>query len=78
MQAARFPGFAEHHKQHEALTQQVEEFIQEVKSGKMALSVRISKFLKLWLDHHILGSDQKYAKHCRTLNAVSPHLAAIR
>ena len=75
MQGARFPGFAAHKQEHEALTNQVEDFI-DVRNEKIALSLRISKFLKQWLDQHILGSDRVYAKHCRTLKAVAPQLAA--
>jgi hemerythrin len=75
MQANRFPGYAAHLQEHEVLSKQVEQFITDIRSGKLALSLRISKFLKQWLDHHILGSDQLYAKHCRAVKAVGPQFA---
>jgi hemerythrin len=76
MREARYPGLAAHHQEHEALTKQVELFIVDIRSGKLALSLQISKFLKDWLDHHILGSDQLYVRHCRMLRTAGPQLVA--
>ena len=76
MQAAGFPQFASHKHQHEKLTREVEQFIADVRSGKLTLSLQISQFLKQWLDQHILGSDQQYVRHRRATKTFGPQVFA--
>src|ERR1039458_10035476 len=56
-----YPGLAAHQAQHEALTQQVQQFQAEFNAGKTTITVQLMIFLKDWLTGHIAASDQKYA-----------------
>lgn len=76
MQAARFPGYGEHRQQHEALARHMSQLAADVRAGRIAISVRISKLLSQWLEDHIRVADQVYAKHCRRLQSLGPQLAA--
>ena len=76
MQAAGFPHSLAHKQQHEKLTQEVAQFITDVRSGKLTLSLQISQFLKQWLDRHILGSDQQYVRHCRATKSLGAQALA--
>jgi hemerythrin len=60
MQAKHFDGYAAHKMEHDRLTAKVLTLQREFKAGRMALSIEVLQFLKLWLDHHILGTDKKY------------------
>jgi hemerythrin len=61
MQLHRYPDYAAHKAEHDALTQQVSQFYQEFQSGQIAISVRLLTFVENWLQHHIGKSDQGYA-----------------
>jgi hemerythrin len=50
----------EHKAEHEQFINEINQFKQRYKSGKMYLSEDVLKYLKSWLMRHILGSDQKY------------------
>src|SRR5262245_11684964 len=63
MAASGYPDFASHKAEHEALTRRVETFLSEFRAGRTALKVELLQFLKAWLEHHIAGSDQKYAPY---------------
>jgi len=60
MRLCDYPGFAEHQKQHEALTSQVMQFQADFLSGRTAMSVQVMQFLRNWLDSHIRGRDRLY------------------
>ncbi len=62
-----FPGYAAHHKEHEDLKRQVFEFQDQMKAGKVLLTIDLLTFLQTWLSHHIKGSDQKVAAHVRAV-----------
>ena len=55
-----FPGYAEHKKEHEVFKVKVAAFQKDFKAGKVSLSIEVINFIRGWLDHHILGTDQKY------------------
>lgn len=63
MQRAGYPAFAEHKKEHDNFTNKVLAFKSDFDSGKTAMSVSITSFLKTWLNDHILGNDKKYAPY---------------
>ncbi len=63
MQKHAYPGFAEHKKEHEALTRRAVELEQQFKSGKTTLTLSVGNFLKEWLTNHIQGSDKKYSPY---------------
>ncbi len=55
-----YPEYAKHKQEHEALTNQVMDFLQRYNAGKASFSLELMNFLKDWLTKHILGSDKKY------------------
>ena len=61
MARANYPGLAAHKLEHEDLARRASAFREEWKGRRMALSVHVSRFLKDWLQAHILGSDRKYS-----------------
>ena len=60
MQQYSYPDLASQKKEHEAFTAKVLAFQEQFDSGRMALSVSVTSFLKDWLVQHISGSDKKY------------------
>jgi hemerythrin len=60
---AGYPGLASQRAEHQALTQQVVKFRDECRNGRVALSVHVSRFLKDWLQTHIVGEDKKYTAY---------------
>ncbi|MDF1613595.1 bacteriohemerythrin [Desulfurivibrio dismutans] len=63
MQTHGYPEYASHKAKHEKMTAKVMALQNDLKSGKVNLTVEVSQFLKDWLDKHILGTDKKYAAH---------------
>ncbi len=61
MRVYRYPDYAAHKAEHDALKRQVSQFYEESQRGKVAISVRLLKFLDDWLKEHIGKSDQRYA-----------------
>ncbi len=61
MRAHRFPEYKEHLREHESLTATVVRFDEDLRAGRVALSVPLMQFLKSWLSSHILQSDVKYS-----------------
>jgi hemerythrin len=37
--------------------------MEKVKSGKLAVSMSLVNFIQLWLEKHLVGYDQQYARH---------------
>ena len=58
-----YPDIADHIQEHNQLTATVTRFEEDLRAGKVALSVSLMQFLKSWLTGHILGADMKYAPH---------------
>ncbi len=59
---------AEHRQAHVELTQQVLDFKEKYRSGKIGLSIQLTQFLKNWLTTHILGEDKQYSLFFQSLN----------
>lgn len=55
-----YPEYQKHKQEHEALTNQVLDFLHRYQAGKASFSLELMNFLKDWLTKHILGSDKKY------------------
>lgn len=58
-----YPDIADHIQEHSQLTATVARFEEDLRAGKVAISISLMQFLKSWLTGHILGSDMKYAPH---------------
>jgi hemerythrin len=65
MLQAGYPQYAAHKVEHDKLTAEVAKMVQELESGKLAVSVQLLDFLKKWLQSHILSTDKKYSAHMR-------------
>lgn len=63
MRQNRYPDYAAHKAQHDALTKQVVDFRAEFQAGKKTMSVQLFHFLQEWLQHHIADSDRKYTPY---------------
>ena len=57
----KYPNFAGHKAEHDALARKVVEFQAEFNSGKIAMGLEVLNFLQNWLQCHIKGSDFAYA-----------------
>lgn len=64
-QLHRYPDFAKHKAEHDALTKKVLAFQTEFNAGRAALAVEVLQFLKDWLEKHIKGSDFAYAPYLK-------------
>lgn len=63
MQEYNYPGYVMHKAEHDKLTKQVAELVENYKSGKQLISQEVMNFLKKWLVEHIAGSDKKYSTY---------------
>ena len=59
MQQDNFIGYLSHKGEHDRFTKKVLDLQKEFQSGKFAMTVEVSTFLKDWLVNHIKGVDQK-------------------
>lgn len=55
-----YPRSQEHKNIHSTFVEKVADFGQELKEGKVTVSMDVMKFLKDWLVRHIQGEDMKY------------------
>jgi len=65
MQKHRYPDFAKHKAEHDALVKQVVAFQAEFSAGRSTMAVPVLQFLKDWLEKHIKGSDLAYAPYLK-------------
>ena len=62
MDKFEFSGYAEHKAEHKEFIDQVLEFKNDFKGGRVTLSVRMMNFLRDWVSKHIQGTDKLYTK----------------
>lgn len=55
-----YPVLSLHKNEHDKLTRQVIELVNEFKSGNTTLSVKLMNFLKDWLNNHIIQNDKQF------------------
>ena len=61
MQMHKYPDFAKHKAEHDALVKQVLAFQTEFNNGRATMAVQVLQFVKDWLEKHIKRSDTAYA-----------------
>jgi methyl-accepting chemotaxis protein/hemerythrin len=54
-----FPGLAAHHEEHEKLKKEVMDFVDQFNRGEEIIE-SLLKFLKYWLQFHILKTDMEF------------------
>jgi hemerythrin len=70
MEKTNYPDLAAHRLQHQEFVKKVNQFQQDLASGKGVQSISVAEFLNSWLTNHIKHTDQKYSAH---LNANGIH-----
>ena len=73
MTKIQYPRLNEHRQKHQQLTKEVQELIENYRSGKAVLTVTLSNFLVKWLCHHIKEDDVALVKY---LNSHPAEMAA--
>ena len=66
MKESGYPGYQQHHADHEKLASQVLEYQAKVKTRACAVTVEMMRFLRDWLDHHIRGADMKVGVYLKS------------
>ena len=61
MEAYGYPELNEHRQEHQKLTAQVLEFIEQYHVGRAKIGMSLLDFLQNWLTGHILGSDHAFS-----------------
>lgn len=63
MEKYSYPELNQQIKEHRAFTDKIQKFKDDYDSGRTAMSVSVTSFLKDWLMHHISVNDKKYGPH---------------
>ncbi|MGE5431863.1 MAG: bacteriohemerythrin [Syntrophomonadaceae bacterium] len=61
MSQAAYPGLLAHKKEHADFVKKVSDFQKSYNEGSSFISIDILNFLREWIMHHILETDQKYS-----------------
>jgi methyl-accepting chemotaxis protein/hemerythrin len=56
-----YMGKMAHLKEHNALREKVMDFSLKIETGQVVITQDILKFLKAWINNHILSEDKKFA-----------------
>lgn len=59
MQAHSYPYSLGHKREHEDFKIRAQDFNRQFQNGKLTVPLETSRFLKEWLDMHILGTDKR-------------------
>jgi hemerythrin-like metal-binding protein len=65
MRDAHYTGAASHVREHERFAARVAALERDFEAGQAAVTEETMEFLRGWLNHHILGTDQQVARHIR-------------
>ncbi|MGO9211287.1 MAG: bacteriohemerythrin [Terriglobales bacterium] len=63
LRKAGYPGLVAHQSEHQRFVARVNQFVEDVKAGKLASSIAVLGFLKDWLTEHIKRTDGSYVAH---------------
>lgn len=62
MRKIKYPGFAEHQALHAKFYSMINQYYNDLNSGKVILDSEVMKVLMHWLKDHILNTDKKYSE----------------
>jgi hemerythrin len=62
LRRTNYPGFAAHQAEHQKFIDQVSQFVDQLKIGKVT-AIAVLTFLKDWLAKHIRQTDRSYAAY---------------
>jgi len=65
MEQNNYPDLAGHKEQHEAMVNQVTEFINEYRTDNTRTIDNVISYLKTWLINHIKGTDREYIPYIK-------------
>ncbi len=63
LRKTNYPGLAAHQAEHQKFMARVEEFAEQLRAGRAALSITVLTFIKDWLSKHIQQTDRSYAAY---------------
>ncbi|MDR2952110.1 MAG: hypothetical protein LBU82_02580, partial [Treponema sp.] len=67
MIATKYPGYAEHKKEHDIFIKTVIGKVKDFEAGKRLILTNFTKFLKEWIFTHIAIMDKKYINYFKSL-----------
>ena len=56
----KYLGYLSHKTEHDRLTKQAADLLQKLQAGEPVMSVHVMRFLKDWLEQHIMKIDKQY------------------
>lgn len=60
-----YPGLLAHKKEHSDFVKKVSDFQKSYNDGSAFISIDLLNFLREWITHHILDTDQKYSPYLK-------------
>ena len=66
MQRSAYPEYKRHHALHQELLKRAADIIEGYRSGKIVLSITLSRFLADWIKKHIGQEDMKMIRYLRS------------
>jgi len=63
----KYPDYSAHKKEHDSFVLEVNAYKEQLSSGKILISSKVTQFLKEWLVNHIGSSDKKYGPFFSTV-----------
>ena len=56
----KYLGYLSHKAEHDELTRQAADLLKKLQAGEPVMSVQVMRFLKDWLEQHIMKVDKQY------------------
>ena len=73
MEQTQYPRIAEHNEDHEEFLRNLREFeARKTLDSPLDLAIRVSLFLREWLQEHLLGEDRKLFVHVGSIPPPKP------
>jgi hemerythrin len=63
MRSAAYPKLPAHQAEHASLTKQAAALQDQFRAGRVGISIEVLRFLRDWLQSHILASDKAFGRY---------------